>query len=105
MSAPEMPAEVAADVLLEASTVNLKTGQPGLDCVRIAIRRGMDVVLANKGPLVHAFGELEAAAKATGVGLAYSVMVCGVPPVVNIGWRDLTACDIRRGGRRLQRHQ
>ena len=63
MSAPEMLAEVEADVLLEASTVNLKTGQPGLDCVRIAIRRGMDVVLANKGPLVHAFGELEAAAE------------------------------------------
>ena len=95
MSAPEMVAEVEADVLLEASTVNLKTGQPGLDCVRIAIRRGMDVVLANKGPLVLAFGELEAAAKAAGVELAYSATVCGALPVVNIGRRDLTACDIR----------
>jgi len=95
MSAPEMVAEVEADVLLEASTVNLKTGQPGLDCVRIAFRRGMDVVLANKGPLVLAFGELEAAAKAAGVELAYSATVCGALPVVNIGRRDLTACDIR----------
>jgi homoserine dehydrogenase len=95
MSAPEMVAEVRADVLLEATTVNLKTGQPGLDCVRIAIRRGMDVVLANKGPLVLAFGELEAAAKAAGVELAYSATVCGALPVVNIGRRDLTACDIR----------
>ena len=95
MSAPEMVAEVEADVLLEASTVNLKTGQPGLDCVRIAIRRGMDVVLANKGPLVLAFGELEAAAEAAGVGLAYSATVCGALPVVNIGRRDLAACDIR----------
>ena len=95
MSAPEMVAEVEADVLLEASTVNLKTGQPGLDCVRIAIRRGMDVVLANKGPLVLAFGELEAAAKAAGVELAYSATVCGALPVVNIGRRDLAACDIR----------
>jgi homoserine dehydrogenase len=95
MSAPEMLADAEADVLLEASTVNLKTGQPGLDCVRIAIRRGMDVVLANKGPLVHAFGELEAAAVAAGVGLAYSATVCGALPVVNIGRRDLTACDIR----------
>jgi homoserine dehydrogenase len=95
MSAPEMVAEVEADVLLEASTVNLKTGQPGLDCVRIAIRRGMDIVLANKGPLVLAFGELEAAAKAAGVELAYSATVCGALPVVNIGRRDLAACDIR----------
>jgi homoserine dehydrogenase len=95
MSAPEMLAEVAADVLLEASAVNLKTGQPGLDCVRIAVRRGMGVVLANKGPLVHAFGELETAAGAAGVGLAYSATVCGALPVVNIGRRDLAACDIR----------
>ncbi len=95
MSAPEMVAEVEADVLLEASAVNLKTGQPGLECVRIAIRRGMDVVLANKGPLVHAFGELETAANTAGVGLAYSATVCGALPVVNIGRRDLAACDIR----------
>ena len=95
MSAPEMVAEAEADVLLEASTVNLKTGQPGLDCVRIAIRRGMDIVMANKGPLVLAFTELEAAAGAAGVGLAYSATVCGALPVVNIGRRDLAACDIR----------
>jgi homoserine dehydrogenase len=95
MSAQEMVTEAEADVLLEASTVNLKTGQPGLNCVRIAIRRGMDIVLANKGPLVLAFAELEAAAEAAGVGLAYSATVCGALPVVNIGRRDLTACDIR----------
>ena len=55
----------------------------------------MDVVLANKAPLVLAFGELEAAAKAAGVELAYSATVCGALPVVNIGRRDLAACDIR----------
>jgi len=95
MSAPEMLTEVEADVLLEASTVNLRTGQPGLDCVRIAIRRGMTSVLANKGPLVLAFSELESAAATAGVGLAYSATVCGALPVVNIGRRDLAACDIR----------
>jgi len=95
MSATEMLAEVEADVLLEASAVNLKTGQPGLDCVRIAVRRGMDVVLANKGPLIHAFGELETASNAAGVGLAYSATVCGALPVVNIGRRDLVVSDIR----------
>ncbi len=95
MRAAKLVAQVEADLLLEASPVNLQTGQPGLDCVRTAIRRGMDVVLANKGPLVHAFGELIAAAEAAGVGLAYSATVCGALPVVNIGQRDLGACDIR----------
>jgi homoserine dehydrogenase len=95
MRAAKLVAQVPADLLLEASTVNLQTGQPGLDCVRAAIRRGMAVVLANKGPLVHAFGELTAAAQAQGVGLAYSATVCGALPVVNIGQRDLAVCDIR----------
>lgn len=95
MSALKLAAQAPADLLLEASAVNLQSGQPGLDCVRRAIRRGMHVVLANKGPLVHAFGELEEAARAAGVGLAYSATVCGALPVVNIGRRDLAGCEIR----------
>jgi homoserine dehydrogenase len=95
LEAPALVARANADLLLEASAVNLKTGQPGLDCVRTALRRGMSVVLANKGPLVHAFGELEAAAGAAGVGLAYSATVCGALPVVNIGRRDLVGCEVR----------
>ncbi len=95
MSARKLVAQAGADLLLEASPVNLQTGQPGLDCVRTAIRRGMHVVLANKGPLVHAFGELTQAATAAGVELAYSATVCGALPVVNIGRRDLAGCQIR----------
>jgi homoserine dehydrogenase len=95
MTASAMVTAVNADLLLEASAVNLSTGQPGLDCVRIALRRGMDVVSADKGPLVHAFGELTAAAATAGVGLAYSATVCGALPVVNIGQRDLAGCEIR----------
>jgi homoserine dehydrogenase len=95
LEAPALVARASADLLLEASAVNLATGQPGLDCVRAALRRGMRVVLANKGPLVHAFEELEAAASAAGSGLAYSATVCGALPVVNIGRRDLAGCEIR----------
>jgi homoserine dehydrogenase len=86
----------AADVLIEAAAVNLTSGQPGLDCARAAIDHGMSVVLADKGPVVHAFDELTQAAKSAGVGLAYSATVCGALPVVNVGQRDLGACDIRR---------
>ena len=95
MRALKLVAQAQADLLLEASVVNLQDGQPGLDCVRTAIRRGMAVVLANKGPLVHAFGELTGSAAAAGVGMAYSATVCGALPVVNIGRRDLAACEIR----------
>lgn len=95
LPAVEVVARSHAGLLLEASPVNLQTGQPGLDCVRTAIGRGMSAVLANKAPLVHAFAELTAAARDAGAGLAYSATVCGALPVVNIGQRDLAGCEIR----------
>ncbi|MFN8476736.1 MAG: hypothetical protein U0074_02775 [Kouleothrix sp.] len=49
-----------ADMLMEATLVNLKDGQPGLGTVRAALERGMSVVLANKGPLALAYPELAA---------------------------------------------
>ena len=61
------------------------------------------VVLANKGPLVHAFAELTQAAKAARLGFAYSATVCGALPVVNIGQRDLAGCDERALGRQSVR--
>ncbi len=108
MPAAEMVRQVEADVLLEASPVNVRTGQPGLDCVRTALQRGMSVVLANKGPLVVAYQELMELAALTSplpasLGnrggphrLRFSATVCGALPVLNMGQRDLVACHIQR---------
>lgn len=86
--------ETACDLVLEASPVNLKDGEPGLSVTRTALACGMNVVLANKGPLVLAFQELHELAAQKKVGLAYSATVCGALPVINIGQRDLIAADI-----------
>lgn len=83
------------DLLLEASPVNLKTGEPGLGVTRAALANGISVVLANKGPLVLAFRELHDLAVQSGAGLAFSATVCGALPVINIGQRDLIAADIK----------
>ncbi|MBX2997035.1 MAG: homoserine dehydrogenase [Caldilineaceae bacterium] len=89
-------AEIACDLLLEASPVNLKTGEPGLSVTRAALARGIHTVLANKAPLVLAFRELHQIAAANRAGLAFSATVCGALPVINIGRRDLIAADITR---------
>src|SRR5436853_6981660 len=60
MSGLEVARTVEAELLLEATPVNLQHGQPGLDIVRAALQRGLHVVLANKGPLVLAYDELAA---------------------------------------------
>jgi homoserine dehydrogenase len=83
-------------LLLEASPVNLESGEPGLSIVRSALELGIDVVLANKGPLVLAFQELQALAAESGAQMGYSATVCGALPVINFGQRDLIAADVRR---------
>jgi len=88
-------ADFDCDLLLDASPVNLKTGQPGLGAVRMALRQGISVVLANKAPLVLAFPELTRLAKEFGADLAYSATVCGALPVINIGRRDLIAAEFQ----------
>lgn len=87
----------AADVLLEATPVNLQHGQPGLDLARAALRRGMHCVLANKGPLALAYQELAALSDLAGAGrpaLRFSACVGGALPTINLGRRDLAGARI-----------
>jgi homoserine dehydrogenase len=85
---------IDAHLVLEASPVSLTTGEPGLSAARVALARGMDVVLANKGPLVLAYSELHTLAAKHGGRLAFSATVCGALPVINVGRRDHIAADI-----------
>lgn len=84
------------DLVFEASPVDLTTGGAGVTVTRLALGRGIPVVLANKAPLVLAFGELADLSRKTGAGLKYSATVCGGLPVMNIASRDMVAGDILR---------
>jgi homoserine dehydrogenase len=121
MSGIELARSAEADLLLEATPVNLRDGQPGLDIVRAALGRGVPAVLANKGPLALAYQELagmsdltkdERVNGPTGEGvheqqspahplthspaLRFSACCGGSMPTINIGWRDLIGCRIER---------
>ena len=88
-----------ADVVFEATPVNLQHGQPGLDIVRTALGRGMSAVLANKGPLALAYQELAALSDLGQPGLPalrFSACVGGALPTINIGCRDLAGARITR---------
>jgi homoserine dehydrogenase len=95
--APALVAAAEADLLLEASPVNLKQGaEPGLTCIRTALERGMHVVTPNKGPLVVAYRELHGLAAAQSVHLRFDGTVAGGLPALNIGQRDLRGAVIHR---------
>jgi homoserine dehydrogenase len=94
----ELVQSVTADALLEATPVDLRTGQPGLELTRAALRRGLPVVLANKGPLALAYQEL-AGLSDLGAGatpLRFSACVGGAMPTINLGRRDLAGARILR---------
>jgi len=80
---------VQCEILLEASPVDLNTGNPGLSNCRIALERGLHLVLANKAPLALAQAELDRLAAETNVGMLYSATFCGGLPVLNIVRRDM----------------
>ena len=92
----ELVEQAEADVLCEASPVNLQDGEPGLGCMRAAMRRGMHVVTTNKGPLVLAYGELDALARARGVAFRFCGTVAGGLPAINLGQRDLAGATVWR---------
>ena len=51
------------DVVFETIALNPHTGQPALEYSRQALARGISVISANKGPVVHGYRELTALAE------------------------------------------
>jgi len=97
LQASALVASADADLLLEASPVNLKQGaEPALTCIRTALQRGMHVVTPNKGPLVLAYRELHDLAAAHNVQLRFDGTVAGGLPAINLGQRDLRGAVIHR---------
>ncbi len=69
-----------ANVLFEATSLNVKDGQPAVDHIRAALEHGAHAVTANKGPVVHAYRELRDLAGARGKRFLFeSTVMDGVP--------------------------
>ena len=69
-----------ADVLFEATSLNVQNGQPALDHIRAALNHGAHAITANKGPIVHAYRELRDLAATRGKHFLFeSTVMDGVP--------------------------
>lgn len=74
-----------ADVLVEATPTNFRSGEPGLSHVRAAFISKKHVVTCNKGPLGIAFQALNELARHNGVQFRYSGAVGGGTPILDFG--------------------
>lgn len=73
-----------ADVLVELATLNPESGEPAISYTLEALRRGMHVVSANKGPVAFAFDELAAEARQNNVRFLFESAVMDGAPVFNM---------------------
>ena len=88
--------ECDADIVVELSNTDLKTGQPALAHLRAALERGKHIVTTNKGPIALHYGELAKRARAHGVILGIEGTVMSGTPSLRLGHELLSAAGIRR---------
>ncbi len=85
-----------ADVLFENTSMNPHTGQPAVDYLRTALGAGVNVITANKGPVVYAYHELRALAQAKGVRFLHEAAVMGGAPIFSLFREALPAAKLMR---------
>lgn len=73
-----------ANVLLEVTYTDVKTGEPAMSHVKAAFEKGMHVVSTNKGPVVKALKELRELAASKGVWYGVEGVVMSGTPVINL---------------------
>lgn len=86
--------KVEADVLLELTPTILPDGEPGLSHIESAIKKGMNVVTTNKGPLAAAMPSLLELARYQGIEFKFSGTVGGGTPILSFAKKCLTGCKI-----------
>jgi homoserine dehydrogenase len=85
-----------ADLVMESTWLDPRTGQPATDYVRAALRAGRHVVTANKGPVAYAYRELSQLARQKGCGFFFESTVMDGAPILALGREALLATDLRR---------
>lgn len=93
-TALDIAQSAAYDVLVEATPLNIRTGQPAIDHIRAALERGKHVVTANKGPVAWAWHELRDLARKNAVHLFCETTVMDGTPVFNLVDRTLPLAEV-----------
>lgn len=91
----DMIKEAEADVMLEATYTDIKSGEPATSHIRTALERKMHVVTTNKGPVALYYQELKRLAQEKGVNFLFEGTVMSGTPLLNLIRESLAGCVIR----------
>lgn len=90
----EALANIPADILVEATPTNLVDGEPARGHIFTALQNSLDVVSANKGPLVLFYGELLKLAREKGRRIFMSAATAAALPTLDVGLICLAGADV-----------
>ncbi|MDC3416930.1 homoserine dehydrogenase [Aquibacillus salsiterrae] len=84
-----------ADMIVEVTFTDVKTGQPAIDHIRTAFEHGKSVVTTNKGPVALSYRELASLAERNNVFWGFEgTVMSGTPalrmPVTSLAGNDIT---------------
>ena len=91
---PKAIQEINADIVIEASFTDIKTGQPAISHIETALNSGKHVVTTNKGPFAVAYKEIFNLAKLKKKTLAIEGTVMSGTPIINVLNTGLLGSDI-----------
>lgn len=83
-----------AEVMLELTPLNPVDGEPAVSHIRSAFSMGMHVITANKGPIAHAYQQLQREAMAAGAQFRFESTVMAGAPVFNMVRAGMPGCRI-----------
>jgi homoserine dehydrogenase len=84
-----------ARVLIETTTLDVRSGEPAIAHVRAGFAAGAHVITANKGPVAFAYRALADEASAAGVSFLFEGAVMDGVPIFNLVRETLPAVTIR----------
>lgn len=83
-----------ADVLIETTPTEVRTGEPAMSHIREALARGIHVVSANKGPFIRAYRELTGLAREKNAALKISAAAAAALPTIDVAETCLAGAEI-----------
>ena len=88
--------ETNANLIVEVSWTDIKTGEPAISHVKSAIKCYKHIVMTNKGPIALAVRELLAKAQSHGVQMRFEGTVLSGTPAINLGINNLAGAQISK---------
>jgi homoserine dehydrogenase len=84
-----------SDVLFEATSLNVESGQPAVDHIRAALELGGHAITANKGPVVYAYEELTRLASERRQRFLFESAVMDGVPIFSLFRENLPALQLK----------